>query len=137
MTDLHEWLDQQALSTGPRTELRPETRLWHIFGWDREYFPRRTYPTCPSCGTPVRRHDQLAKYHPGTRKSARSDRVCEHCRESRHSKRTEIVIGEPCADCRQPLRPGGMRLSDAPGTVRHTGRGLCSSCYKRLKRKKG
>lgn len=34
----------------------------------------------------------------------------------------------PCKDCRRPLRPNGAAAADYPGTLQHSGRGLCSTC---------
>lgn len=40
----------------------------------------------------------------------------------------------PCKECARPLRPIGVEREEAPGTVRHAGRGLCGGCYSRWRR---
>ena len=36
-----------------------------------------------------------------------------------------------CADCNRPMRGSKHTLEARPGTVKHEGRGLCTSCYRR------
>lgn len=38
-----------------------------------------------------------------------------------------------CVVCDRPLRPYWVRVADAPGTLAHKGRGLCSKHYNQAK----
>ena len=35
----------------------------------------------------------------------------------------------PCVTCERPLRPAGTTIEQYPGTLKHRGRGACSTCY--------
>jgi hypothetical protein len=36
-----------------------------------------------------------------------------------------------CKSCERPMRTGSVAVKDAPGTVRHAGKGLCDTCRPR------
>lgn len=43
--------------------------------------------------------------------------------------RWEIEVGEPCVRCGNPMRPGKMRVAEAPsGTRSHYGQKVCRTC---------
>ena len=47
--------------------------------------------------------------------------------------RRRARAGTPCAaGCGRRLRPHGAYAEAYPGTVKHGGRGLCGSCYRKL-----
>lgn len=77
----------------------------------------------------VGRHDTLieghARHDSGTR--------CTRCvaRERRGPRTTPLPPTE-CVSCNKPMVP--MRAPKEEGKVRHQGRGLCISCYRRQRR---
>lgn len=134
MTDLHEWLDQKALASGPRTELQPETSLWHAFEWDRQHYGRPKGLQCPECGADTRQPHELAKHFPGTRRAARRNGTCYECHAGIRIIRPHVKLGDPCEGCGDPMRPGKYRQEHYPGTARHKSLGLCTICYRLYKK---
>lgn len=131
--DLSEHLDQIAEANPNRPPLRPDPMLYEAFAFDREVYPRIPTVECPHCHRPARPTNVPAADAPGTALRVLKDGTCRTCYYELRSKvqHQHITPHQPCNGCGKPLRPYGRRAEDFPGTVRHSGRGLCRTCHRR------
>jgi hypothetical protein len=96
--------------------------------------------SCVGCGRPMRDAHARVADAPGT-VVFKGLGLCATCHERARrrgelpSKRLRDPHPTACVCCGRPMRSGHQTIKDAPGTVRHVGRGLCQSCWDREKRK--
>lgn len=88
----------------------------------------RTRPdACVECGIPLKN----PRYGPppeGFRKHAGKG-LCVRCYKPSRKPRSAGLMVRNCRDCGRPMRSQHERLADHPGTVQHSGRGLCKTDY--------
>jgi hypothetical protein len=92
---------------------------------------REVDENCRACGRPMWR-PSVGKVEGKVRADGHG--LCSTCAER---ERVGSPLGTPirdqntpekCSKCERPLRPHRARAADHPGTVKHAGHGLCTTC---------
>lgn len=116
------------------TVIAIDPALWDAFAEDRD--TAATGLECATCHRVLRPRRTTREDHPGTLLAVRKD-SCSSCYGGREaSRRQHIPHRTPCRGegCGAPLRAASRKSKDHPGTRRHAGWGICSTCYERAVR---
>ena len=99
---------------------------------------RPPIPThCSECGSRMRKSKQTAREFPGTVRHY-AGTLCQVCAERlrragklvtrRPTKKPKVW---PCVGCGALLRPNRATKEECPGTLKHAGRDMCVTCWRK------
>jgi len=100
---------------------------------DRELRHRHAEAVCSSCPVTAACAADVGRYDAGIRGGRLLQRRDDDTPPTKRGQR--IARGDPCSGCGAPLWPSRAGVPVPPGLARHSGRGLCSICSSRKRRR--